>query len=708
MNSSGALFTRQNPFQPAPREGKVHYHPSCNQSLSKKKKKTALSPVRLTRRSSPQIDTPNPATQQPSDKYNHRLAAEDRQPVFSESWPSTDCGSSPANTAAPSDMERLKHTARAGTSKVSSELGVQQDSVLAKYVDRFRHGQPQSREERQQEQLPFWWKSPSSLPPSSTPTKRAEKDQVIQPLREDHVSDIFSPVGRRHHIRTSSPCEGSLSILSDTSQGEFDDSDILHIQERAGRLLLRGHEDQECSLSDGSVPVSSEGLGSSDFSSPVRIDELVRRPLIPGLITSTTAKISSYSNQAVGSQTSVIPSLRPPTRPEEDILFQWRLRRKMEQAREWPQSLQHSSRHGTTVNWPASSLRHPSAGEHAYKHQQHSQLPKFSQKDSHPLITAPLPEAKEALTTFPTASGPPPSPAFVVSGSSVSQQQTFPHVPAHMHLLCDILPCPIQSSHAGTQQNLSQRTDEFHTKVVSKNTQVPDNPTDNFTEEPVRERLSFLNASSGDEEELPLHNKSSETNKKAQTKESERRTAATTRKQKKSTRYAAAKEHADVPSSTKRSSSQRRLPKKVMPLVELQQQERSQRFSAESCAGERAPPPSPVHRALGKVVSEVLFPTMDSSTARGSPDSPASPPFTSPAPPRSTVPLCNTQNSVEVISQLLQDAEDSDEKEFKDDTLLQVLRKQRKWVKEQISEVESILTEFPDVQQVTSTSSRGT
>ena len=94
----------------------------------------ALSPVRLTRRSSPQIHTPNPATQQLSDKYNHRLAAEDGQPVFSESWPSTDCGSSPASTAAPSDMERLKHTARAGTSKVSSELGVQQDSVLAKYA----------------------------------------------------------------------------------------------------------------------------------------------------------------------------------------------------------------------------------------------------------------------------------------------------------------------------------------------------------------------------------------------------------------------------------------------------------------------------------------------------------------------------------------------------------------------------------------------
>ncbi|XP_053288960.1 proline and serine-rich protein 3 isoform X2 [Pleuronectes platessa] len=701
MNSSGALFTRQNPFQPAPREGKVHYHPSCNQALSKKKKKTALSPARLTRRSNPQIHTPNPANQQPSDKYNHRLAAEDRQPYFSESWPS-----SPASTAAPSDMERFKPAARAGTSKIPSELGLQQDSVLAKYVDRFRHGQPQSREERQQEQLSLWWMSPSSLPPSSTPTKRADKDQVIQPLREDHVSDIFSPVGERRHIRTSSPCR--VSILSDTSQGEFEDSEILQIQERAGRLLLRGHEDQECSLSDGSVPVSSEGLGCSDFSSPVRIDEPLRRPLIPGFITSTTAMISSYSNQAVGSQTSVIPSLRPPTRPEEDILFQWRLRRKMEQAREGPQSLQHSSQHGTTVNWRGSSLRHPSADEHAYKHQQHSQLPEFSQKDSHPLITAPLPEAKEALTTLPTASGPPPSPAFVVSGSSVSQQQTLSHVPAHMHLLCDILPCPIQSSHAGAQQNISQRTDELHTEVVSKKTQVPDNRTDNFTEEPIREGSSSLNASSGDEEELPFHNRSSDINKKAQTKESERRTAASIRKQKRSTRYAVAKERADVPSSTKRSSSQRRLPKKVMPLVELQQQERSQRFSAGSCAGEHAPPPSPVHRALGKAVSEVLFPTMDSSTARGSPDSPASPPFTSLAPPRSTAPLCNTQNSVEVISQLLQDAEDSDEKEFKDDTLLQVLRKQRKWVTEQISEVESLLTEFPDEQQVTSTSSRGT
>lgn len=69
--------------------------------------------------------------------------------------------------------------------------------------------------------------------------------------------------------------------------------------------------------------------------------------------------------QAVSS--CVIPSLLPPTRREEDILFQWRLKRKMEQAREWPQSLQQSSRHGPTFSWQAPISSHPSASGQAYK-----------------------------------------------------------------------------------------------------------------------------------------------------------------------------------------------------------------------------------------------------------------------------------------------------------------------------------------------------
>lgn len=81
-----------------------------------------------------------------------------------------------------------------------------------------------------------------------------------------------------------------------------------------------------------------------------------------------TAKASSDLVHAPSSQKStVIPSLVPPARPEEDILFQWRLRRKIEQAREWPQSLQHSSLHGPAFSWQASSLSHPSASGHPYK-----------------------------------------------------------------------------------------------------------------------------------------------------------------------------------------------------------------------------------------------------------------------------------------------------------------------------------------------------
>ncbi len=80
-----------------------------------------------------------------------------------------------------------------------------------------------------------------------------------------------------------------------------------------------------------------------------------------------TAKASSDSAQAVSShKSSAIPSLVPPTRPEEDILFQWRLRRKIEQAREWPQSLQHPGLLGPTFSWQAPSLSPASASGQAY------------------------------------------------------------------------------------------------------------------------------------------------------------------------------------------------------------------------------------------------------------------------------------------------------------------------------------------------------
>ncbi|KAI3360930.1 hypothetical protein L3Q82_013131, partial [Scortum barcoo] len=650
----------------------------------------ALSPIRSDQRSSPHLHAPSPESEQ-LERPDRCIAAADGEPVFAESWPSTDCGSLPASTTTLSDMETPKQSARAGKSTVPSELGVQQDSVLAKYIDRFRHGRPQSREERQQmasavreKELPFWWMSPSSSPPTSTPTKITDKD-VTQPMKDDRGPAIFSPAGLRQHDRSISPCRRSLSILSDTSQGESEDTEILHLQERAGRLLLR----EECILSDGSIHVSSEGLGGSDFSSPVSVDEPTRRPLIPSLLTPTNVKASLDSAPAASSHmSSAIPSLVPPTRPEEDILFQWRLRRKIEQAREWPQSLQHSSLRGHTFSWQAPSLSHASASAQTYK--QSNQPPEFSQTATHQHITVPQPETKEAHTSCPPASGPPPLPAFVVSGSSVSQPQAIAHVPAHMHLLCDVLPCPIRSPHANMQQNISQSVDESQTRVVQKKAQVPRNSINTFTDEPVCEHMPSSLPSQAPEGEGPSHHKRSDRDKKerAHTKESEKtgkKTAASSRKQKKSTRCAVDRGHSDGSDSTNRSSSHQRVPKKVIPQAEQQQQqqERSQGFSSEGHS-DHAPPPSPIHSALGQVVSEVLFPTADASPAQRTPLSSLSPLRTASAPPQSSVPPGSEVNSMEVISQLLQEAEDSDEKEFEDDPLLQVLRKQRKWVKEQI------------------------
>lgn len=114
--------------------------------------------------------------------------------------------------------------------------------------------------------------------------------------------------------------------LSDSSHGDLGDSEILHLQEKASSLLHRGryagrngihwaglgsikcnsvscnvenwisltkntfYVFSEHSLSSGSIPISSEGLGCSNLPSPVSIDEPIRRPIITSLINSTTGE----------------------------------------------------------------------------------------------------------------------------------------------------------------------------------------------------------------------------------------------------------------------------------------------------------------------------------------------------------------------------------------------------------------------------------
>lgn len=169
---------------------------------------------------------------------------------------------------------------------------------------------------------------------------------------------------------------------------------------------------------------------------------------------------------------------------------------------------------------------------HYLQQQQSTQTPEFSQKATHPHIDATQPETKEAHASCLPASGPHPCPAFVVSGSSVSQPQTVAHVPAHMHFLCDVLPCPMRSSHTSRQQNISKSVDESHTE--GKKTQVPRSSTDARTDEPDHGHIpSTPPAACG---AIEGGGKASKRDKKesAHTKVSERRTAMSFTKQKKS------------------------------------------------------------------------------------------------------------------------------------------------------------------------------
>uniref|UniRef100_A0A667Z8S4 Proline and serine rich 3 n=1 Tax=Myripristis murdjan TaxID=586833 RepID=A0A667Z8S4_9TELE len=418
MKSSGAVFTKKNPFQPASSLGKTHYHPTRKQCLSKKKRETTLSPVRSNQPAKPPLDSLSPDEQhhlgKPKQLFTSCLhPSADGRATFSESWPSTDLGSSPPNTNIASNMGTPKP---AGKSIVPFVQGDQQDSVVAKYIERFRYGRPQSREERrpmasatEEELLPLWWMSPSSLPPSATPTQATDKDDVILPLRDNHPPVALSPGGQLPHDTSPPTCRASLSILLDTSQGDLDDTEILQLQERASRLLQKS----ECSASDGSIPISSEGLGCSDFSSPVSVDEPVRKPYIPSLKEPTTGGHSQKS--------SVTSPLVQHTRPEEDILFQWRLRRKMEKARQWPQCQGYSSHHHSTFSWQNPGVHQPFVSGQPHESIQRPELLQTVTPSFNPV---PQKDNKEAHGPCPSATDSPPSPPFPVSSPLVSKLQS--------------------------------------------------------------------------------------------------------------------------------------------------------------------------------------------------------------------------------------------------------------------------------------------
>ncbi|XP_016359094.1 proline and serine-rich protein 3-like isoform X2 [Sinocyclocheilus anshuiensis] len=690
MRSSAAVFTRQNPFPPDPRLSRSHYSPSRSKKIPKQQKRLALSPVRFTEPPSPSDPPTQASPLRTEDQVCHERSrivllcppTTERQLSYSESWPSTDLSCSTDNTNTSACSEAQMQAMRSMVAPTTIEA--KEPSVLAKYIERFRFGKPQSREERRlqategEDDQPFWW-MPTSPPSSSTPTQPSEK-YIREPLdlMNDGTASTQRTISKPLHDETTlSPARLMLDLsmltLSESSHCDQEEPEILQLQERASRLLQRS----EHSLSSGSVPFSSGGLGCSDFSSPVSTDEPVRRPVVSTLMGLTNMVLepglcegTSFPRLVVGSEGSGVCR-------EDDILFQWRLRRKMEQARQW---CQEAPSHNSVLHIPLSHSVGPNQKAH------------YST-----LNRTPHQRTNLSFTPFSLASLDPPVPESPLPMSSPSISRLRPDV-THEQPDPDIQPKPLPQQRLSSRKAVTKNLETpcaqpQHRKPIRTQVSIPETTADHSRTQ--RSSSPSPQTSDSTEERWPApHRKKDTTGKEKTENERQEKKIAPLRQKKTSERHGGergssamrvryARVHEEVSRKPEELSGNSRW------------QEEGQRSTRGGRSGNQAPPPSPIHNALGQVVSEVLFAGTDSPSQCKTPSSSDSPVYTPPPPPQSPVASCSgVQQPLEVIGQLMQDAEDSDGQKFEDDPLLQVLRQQRKWVKEQLCEVDKMLQQL--------------
>ncbi|KAI7801187.1 proline and serine-rich protein 3 [Triplophysa rosa] len=674
MRSSGAaVFTRQNPFPRDPPLPKSHYSPTRSRKIPKQQKRLALSPVRFTPKPiSPERHTFPLKKEDPvfhEGSHSVLLCPPTSDECFSESWPSTDLSHSTSSSTSSPCSEAQMYTTK---NVVARETTVAKEpSVLAKYIERFRYGKPQSREDRlreaaEEEDGGFWWMS-TSPPSSSTPTQASDK-HARESTGLNGALSTHRPISKSH-VRDMDDL--SMLTLSELSHCDPEEpEEILQLQERANRLLQKS----EHSLGSGSMPISSEGLGCSDFSSPVSVDEPIRKPAVPTLMASTNLILDPSFSEGPSFHTPAVGSVGSGVRREDDILFQWRLRRKMEQAR---QSCHEASSHNSLLHVHMAQTVGPNQAHHSH------------------LSNMPLQKSHLAFTPVTLASldPPTPEPALPISSPSVSrlqpdatirpQEQPNPKIkPDTLHhslreknkIEATSVP-PRHHRQIGTQVNIAETKEEHHRRQKSSS---PSPQTSESTE-------GWWPDTQG---------------KKASTVKgkTERREKSAPPSRKKNS------ERVGSPVRARRAKGHEGVSRKAREVSGKSSfQEEGQRSKQRGRSGDLEPS-SPIHNALGQVVSEVLFLGVDSPTQCKTPSSSVSSAFTPPPPQQSPVtPPTDVQRPFEVIDQLMQDAEDSDGTEFEDDPLLQVLRRQRKWVKEQLCEVDMMLERFLPLTAPTST-----